>query len=69
MKKSTDGKKDWLYTVKMGRQIYSDEEEEKDEFDTNIALRKWIGLPVTNLTKTNKKKKKKKNTKKNKRKG
>ena len=45
MKKSTDAKKDWLYTVKMGRFLHKDPVLEEDEFDTNVSLRKWIGLP------------------------
>ena len=43
MKKSLEGKKDWLMVVKIGRQIHSDNDQ-PDEFDTNEALRQWIGL-------------------------
>ena len=45
IKKSTEWKKDWLLTVKLGRSIYNDESQLKNEFDTNPALREWIGLP------------------------
>ena len=44
-KKSTEWKKDWLLTVKLGRSLYDDEKTQQDEFDTNPALREWIGLP------------------------
>ena len=44
LKKSTEWKKDWLLTVKLGRQLYNDELINKDVFDTNPALREWIGL-------------------------
>ena len=55
MQKSTEGKKDWLYTVKTGRILHKDHVSEDDEFDTNVSLRKWIGLPP--LEKQNKPKK------------
>ena len=45
MKKSIDGKKDWLANVKMARELYSDRNKIVDEFNTNQALREWIGLP------------------------
>ena len=47
MKKSIDGKKDWLLVVKTGRDLHNDKGE-TDEFDTNDALRFWIGLPRSN---------------------
>lgn len=45
MKKSIEGKKDWLTTVKLARRLYEDRNIKVDEFDTNEALREWIGLP------------------------
>ena len=45
MKKSVEGKKDWLANVKMARSLYEDRHKVVDEFDTNEALRDWIGLP------------------------
>ena len=44
MKKSTEGKKDWLATVKLARDLYKDPNKQIDEFETNTALRNWIGL-------------------------
>ena len=43
IKKSTEGKKDWLANVKLARKLYEDETA-RDEFDDNQALRDWIGL-------------------------
>ena len=45
MKKSTEGKKDWLVTVKLARELHKDTNQQHDEFDTNDTLRNWIGLP------------------------
>ena len=45
MNKSTDGKKDWLATVKLARNLHNDTTYNEDEFETNQALRDWIGLP------------------------
>ena len=45
MKKSIEGKKDWLVTVKMTRRLYEDRNIMEDEFETNEALQEWIGLP------------------------
>lgn len=45
MKKSLEGKKDWLANVKMAREVYGDKNIRYDEFDTDEALRLWIGLP------------------------
>ena len=42
-KKTVEAKKDWLATVKMARELYKDITEE-DQFDSNNALREWIGL-------------------------
>ena len=47
MKKSIEGKMDWLMVVKTGRQIHNDYDL-PDEFDTNESLRMWIGLSRTN---------------------
>ena len=44
LKKSTKWKKDWLLTVKLGRLLYKDKSNIKDEFDTDPALRERIGL-------------------------
>ena len=44
MKKSLEGKKDWLVTVRLGRNLYNDTSS-PDEFETNLTLRNWIGLP------------------------
>ena len=45
MKKTVDGKKDWLAIVRLGRALYDDTLHINDEFETNTALRDWIGLP------------------------
>ena len=45
LKKSIEGKKDWLATIKMARVLYNDSHRIEDEFDTNYALSEWIGLP------------------------
>lgn len=45
LKKSVEGKKDWLANIKMARVLYEDRSRKTDEFDTNQALRDWIGLP------------------------
>ena len=45
MKKSTEGKKDWLCTVKMARHLHQDRNKQEDEIDLNDTLRTWIGLP------------------------
>ena len=47
MKKSLEGKKDWLATVKMARKLHNDRNMVEDEFDMNNALRAWIGIPKT----------------------
>ena len=44
MEKSLEGKKDWLVTVRLGRNLYNDTSS-PDEFETNLTLRNWIGLP------------------------
>ena len=44
-KKSTEWKKDWLLNVKLGQSLYNDENAQLNKFDTNPALREWIGLP------------------------
>ena len=44
-KKSIEGKKDWLATIKLGRKLHNDISDALDIFDTNNALRFWIGLP------------------------
>ena len=73
IKKSTQSKKDWLLTVKLGRKLHKDNRVAEDEFDTNEALRDWIGLPKlsnkknSHQTKSKRKKKKKKKKKKSKR--
>ena len=48
-KKSTEWKKDWLLTVKLGRKLYADKKNTLDDFDTNPALREWIGLTSAKL--------------------
>ena len=63
LNKSTQAKKDWLQTVKLARELYKDYTTQ-DEFDTNPALREWIGLPK--LVKTKKKNRNGTNKKKNK---
>ena len=45
MKKPVEGKKDWLANIKMARALHEDRCRRYDEFDTNKALRHWIGLP------------------------
>ena len=45
LKKSIKCKKNWLQTVKLGRSLHKDIRAREDEFDTNNALRLWIGLP------------------------
>ena len=45
MEKSIEGKKDWLAMVKMARELYEDRNINIDKFDSNQALREWIGLP------------------------
>ena len=45
MKKSVEGKKDWLTTLKMARELYKDRNVREDEFDANDTLRDWIVLP------------------------
>ena len=50
-KKSIEAKKDWLATVKTARALYKDTTEE-DQFDTNNALREWIGMERTTQKKT-----------------
>ena len=57
MKKSTQSKKDWLLTVKSGRFLHNDNGSPEDEFDTNPALRDWIGLPKLKQEKPTVKKK------------
>ena len=57
-KKSTQCKKDWLLTVKLGRVLHKDQSATEDEFDSNKALRHWIGLP-TLVEKRGRKKKRK----------
>ena len=47
LKKSTQSKKDWLLTVKLGRNLHNDNTTTTDEFDSNHALRDWIGLAKT----------------------
>ena len=47
MKKSLEGKKDWLATVKMVQKLHNDRNMVEDEFDMNNALRAWIGIPKT----------------------
>ena len=49
LKKSTDWKKDWLLTVKLGKKLYNDRKNTLDDFDTNLALREWIGLTSAKL--------------------
>ena len=49
LKKSTEWKKDWLLTVKLGRLLYKDKSNIEDVFDTNPALREWIGLHSISL--------------------
>ena len=44
LEKTIHYKKDWLQTVKLARALYSDTTQQ-DEFDSNPALREWIGLP------------------------
>ena len=48
LNKSTEGKKDWLVTIKLARKLYDGKYQSDDEFETNPALREWIGLPKTN---------------------
>ena len=48
--KSTQSKKDWLLTVKLGRELHKDGTAEEDKFDTNGELRNWIGLPKKAMT-------------------
>ena len=48
MKKSLEGKKGWLVTVKLERELHGDISNELDIFDKNDALRFWIGLPKRN---------------------
>ena len=48
--KSIEGKKDWLATVKLGREMHEDTLIHEDIFDTNDALRFWIGLPQRTTT-------------------
>ena len=43
--KSIDSKKHWLSTVKLARDLHNDSTSTEDIFDTNNALRFWIGLP------------------------
>ena len=45
LKKSIEGKKGWLANIKMARTLYSDRQQIQDEFNTNQALKEWIGLP------------------------
>ena len=46
--KSTEGKKDWLATVKLARELHEDNNQQHDDFDINNTLRNWIGLPKRN---------------------
>ena len=45
LNKSTEGKKDWLVTVKLARELHNDTNKQEDETDTNDTIRAWIGLP------------------------